>query len=156
VLDNDAKSLRMIVEQMHDTQIEVVEDFIGLIAQARNLGMPDLLMVNSSFIETFNRSDWWRNSTNSDLDPAIPIIYILDNQTPEAEVAAFEAGATDIIARPFHPKLLRSRLNSHLQARRSQQQMKNITRVDTLTSISNHREFYSQLSAEWSRGRRRV
>jgi diguanylate cyclase (GGDEF)-like protein len=154
VLDNDAKSLRMIVEQMHDTQIEVVEDFIGLIAQARNLGMPDLLMVNSSFIEKFNRSDWWRNSTNSDPDPAIPIIHILDSQTPEAEAAAFAAGATDIIARPFHPKLLRSRLNSHLQARRSQQQMKNITRIDTLTSISNHNDFYSQLSAEWSRAAR--
>lgn len=154
VLDNDAKSLRMIVEQMHDTQIEIVEDLIGLIAHVRNLGMPDLLMVNSSFIENVSGSDWWRNTTNSDPDPAIPIIHILDNQACEAETAVFDAGASDIIARPFHPKLLRSRLKSHLQIRRSKQLIKNFTRVDALTSLCNQREFCSQLSAEWSRGAR--
>ena len=154
VLDNDVKSLRMITEQMHDTQIEVVEDLIGLIAHARNFGMPDLLMVNSSFIKNVSGSDWWRNTTNSDTDPAIPIIHILDKLTSRAEAAAFEAGAADIIVRPFHPKLLRSRLKSHLQARRSKQLIKNFTRVDALTSIYSQREFCSQLSAEWSRGAR--
>ena len=154
VLDNDAQSLRMIVEQMHDTQIEVAEDLIGLIAHAHNLGMPDLLIVNSSFIENIGGSDWWRNATNSEPDPAIPIIHILDNWTSEAEAAAFEAGATDIIAKPFHPKLLRSRLNSHLQTHRSKQLIKNFTRVDALTSICNQREFCSKLSAEWSRAAR--
>ena len=154
VLDNDAKCVRMLVEQMHDTQIEVVEDLIGLIAHARNLGMPDLLMVNSSFIENVSGTDWWRNTTNSDPDPATPIIHILDNLTSSAEAAAFEAGAADIIVKPFHPKLLRSRLKSHLQERRSKQLIKNFTRVDALTSICNHREFCSQLSAEWSRAAR--
>ncbi|MCP4983509.1 MAG: diguanylate cyclase [Gammaproteobacteria bacterium] len=154
VLDNDAKSLRILVEQMHDTQIEVVEDIIGLIAHARNRGMPDLLMVNSSFIKNVSGSDWWRNSTNLDPDIAIPIIHILDKPNSEAEIAAFEAGATDIITKPFHPQLLRLRLNSFLQTRRSQQQINAVTHVDALTSIGNHREFYSRLSTEWSRGAR--
>ena len=154
VLDNDAQSLRMIVEQMHDAQVEVVEDFIGLIAHARNLGMPDLLIVNASFIENVSGSDWWRNSTNSDPSPATPIIHILDKHTPETEAAAFEAGAADIIAKPFHPKLLRSRLNSHLLARRSQQQLIIGSHVDALTSICNQRVFDSQLSREWSRNAR--
>ncbi len=154
VLDNDAQSLRMIVEQMHDAQVEVVEDFIGLIAHARNLGMPDLLLVNASFIENVSGSDWWRNVTNSDPNPATPIIHILDKQTPVAEAAAFAAGAADIVAKPFHPKLLRSRLNSHLQARRSQQKIINDSHVDALTSICNQREFDSQLSREWSRSAR--
>jgi diguanylate cyclase (GGDEF)-like protein len=154
VLDNDASSLRVIIEQMHDAQIEIVEDLIGLIAHPRNLGMPDLLMVNSSYIEEVSASDWWRNSTNSDSEPGIPIIHILDNLNPRAEAAAFEAGAVDIIARPFHPKLLRSRLKSHLQSHRSKQLIKNFTRVDALTSTFSKREFCSRLSAEWSRGAR--
>ena len=154
VLDNDAQSLRMIVEQMHDAQVEVVEDFIGLIANARNLGMPDLLMVNASFIENVSGSDWWRNVTNSDPSPATPIIHILDEQTPEAEAAAFETGAADVIAKPFHPKLLRSRINSHLQAHRSQQKIIKNSQLDALTSIGNQREFDSKLSREWSRNAR--
>lgn len=154
VLDNDAPSLRTIVEQMHDIQVEMVEDYIGLIAHARNLGMPDLLIVNTALVGILSGSDWWRNSTNTDPNPAMPIIHILEQQTTAAEAAAFEAGAADVIARPFHPRLLRSRLNSHLRARRAQLQFNNISRVDALTSICNRQEFDSRLLAEWGRGAR--
>jgi len=144
----------MIIEQMHDTQVEVVEDFIGLIANARNLGMPDLLIVNTALIGDVSGTDWWRNLTNSNPDPAIPIIHILDNSTPAAETAAVESGAADFVTRPFHPKLLRSRLNSHLRARLSRQQYNKIARVDALTSICNRREFDARLITDWGRGAR--
>jgi len=154
VLDNDASSLRVIIEQMHDAQVEVVEDFIGLIANARNLGMPDLLLVNTALIGDVSGTDWWRNLTNSNPDPAIPIIHILDNSTPAAETAAVDSGAADFVTRPFHPKLLRSRLNSHLRARLSRQQYNKIARVDALTSICNRREFDARLITDWGRGAR--
>lgn len=154
VLENHAPSLRIIVEQMHDAQVEVADDFIGLIAHARNLGSPDLLLVNTRLIGEVSGSDWWRNSTNSDPDPEIPIIHILEDTSAEKESAAFAAGATDVIARPFHPKLLRSRLNSHLQTRRLRQQFNKASRLDTLTSICNRREFNTRLSAEWGRSAR--
>ncbi len=154
VLDNHAPSLRVILEQMHDAQVELVEDFIGLIAYVRNLGIPDLLLVNTALIGDVRGRDWWRNSTNLDPDPPIPIIHILDKPTAAKEASAFETGATDIIARPFLPKLLRTRLNTHLQARRLQQLTKGFTRVDTLTSIGNRREFDSRLSSEWGRSAR--
>ncbi len=151
VLDDDPDSLRIVIEQMHDSQVEVAEDLMGLIAQARNLGMPDLLVVNSGLVGQQGGSDWWRNLTNSDPDPSIPIVHILDEQTPETEAAAIDAGAADVIVRPFHPKLLRSRLTSHLRARRARQQSNHIARVDALTSLSNRREFNARLRADWGR-----
>jgi diguanylate cyclase (GGDEF)-like protein len=154
VLDNDVQSLRMIIEQMHEIQVEVVDDFIGLIDHALNIGMPDLVIVNTELVGNIESSDWWRNWTNSDLDPAIPIIHIPANNTIEAEVAAFEMGAADIITKPLHPKLLRARLNTHLQARRSQLQINRISNVDVLTSIYNRREFDARLFLEWGRGAR--
>lgn len=42
----------------------------------------------------------------------------------------------------------------HLQARRSQQQLNNIARVDALTSVCNRREFDMRLVSEWGRGAR--
>ena len=69
-------------------------------------------------------------------------------------MAAFEVGASDVIAKPFHPKLIRMRLNTYLQARRLQQKFNQIARVDALTSISNRREFDARLSAEWGRSSR--
>ena len=154
VLDDDVDSLRMIVEQMRDVQIEVAPDFAGLVALALDRGMPDLVLANTALINGIEGTDWWRNSTDSDLDTVVPIIFISDEKTTEAEVGAFEAGAADFIARPFHPKVLRARLNMHLQARRSQQELNNIARVDALTSICNRREFDVRLMAEWSRSAR--
>jgi two-component system cell cycle response regulator len=50
--------------------------------------------------------------------------------------------------------VLQARLNMHLQARRFQQQLNNIARVDALTSICNRREFDVRLRSEWGRGAR--
>lgn len=154
VLDDDVSSLQMIVTQMQDAQVEVVRDFARLVDSAVNFGMPDLVIVNTAQLGGVDCTDWWRNSTDSDLETAVPVIFISDDKTTEAEVAAFEAGAADFIARPFHPRVLRARLKMHLQARRSQQQLNNIARVDALTSVCNRREFDMRLLAEWGRGAR--
>ena len=154
VLDNDVEGLQMIIEQMSNAQVEIAEDFASLVIAALDHGMPDLVLVNSALIGNIEGTDWWRNSTDSDLDAALPVIFLSDDKSTEAEVAAFEAGAADFIAKPFHPRVLGARLNMHLQARESQRQLNNIARVDGLTSISNRREFDLRLMAEWSRGAR--
>lgn len=154
VLDDDLQSLQMIIEQMRGAQVEVAKDFAALVASALNNGMPDLVLVNTALIGGIDSTDWWRNSTDSDLEAAVPVIFVSTDKTTEAEVAAFEAGAADFIAKPFHPRVLQARLNMHLQARRSQQQLNNIARVDALTSICNRREFDLRLMTEWGRGAR--
>ena len=154
VLDKDAQSLQMIISQMQDAQVEIAEDFPGLVASVLSLGQPDLVLVNTALIGGIESTDWWRNSTDSDLETAVPVIFVSDDKTTEAEVAAFEAGAADFIAKPFHPRVLRARLKMHLQARRSQQQLNNIARVDSLTSVCNRREFDMRLLSEWGRGAR--
>jgi diguanylate cyclase (GGDEF)-like protein len=154
VLDKDLHSLQMIIEQMRAAQVEVVDNFPKLVASALSNGMPDLVLVDTALIGGIESTDWWRNSTDSDLDAAVPVIFVSDDKTTEAEVAAFEAGAADFITKPFHPRVLQARLNMHLQARRSQQQLNNIARVDALTSICNRREFDLRLMTEWRRGAR--
>jgi diguanylate cyclase (GGDEF)-like protein len=154
VLDNDVPGLQMLIEQMNSVQIEIVEKFSDLVEAALDHGMPDLVLVNTALIDGNEGTDWWRNSTTADLDAAIPVIFLADDKSTEAEVAAFEAGAADFIAKPFHPRVLRARLNMHLQAREAQRQLSKIARVDALTSICNRREFNLRLMSEWSRGAR--
>ena len=156
VLDNDVPALQLIIEQMNSTQVEIMADFESLLTTALEHGIPDLVLVNTALIGDTADSDcdWWRNSADMQLDSALPVIFLSDDKCTEAEVAAFEAGAADFIAKPFHPRVLRARLNMHLQARESQRQLNNIARVDGLTAISNRREFDLRLMAEWSRGAR--
>jgi diguanylate cyclase (GGDEF)-like protein len=154
VLDNDVPALQMLIQQMNKAQVEIVENFSALQETVQDFGMPDMVLVNTALIDVTEGADWWCNATELDLDAAIPVIFVADDKSDEAEVAAFEAGAADFIAKPFHPKVLRARLNMHLQARESQRQLNKIARVDALTSICNRREFDLRLMSEWSRGAR--
>ena len=154
VLDDDVPALQMIIEQMSNTQVEIVRDFAALVAAALDRGAPDLVLANTALIDSTQGTDWWRQTGDSGLDGSLPVIFLSDDKSTESEVAAFEAGAADFIAKPFHPRVLRARLNMHLQARESQRQLNNIARVDGLTSICNRREFDLRLMSEWSRGAR--
>ncbi len=154
MLDDDADSVRMVVEQMRDAQVEVVTDFAGLVDAALNKGMPDLVLADTALLGGIEGTDWWRNETDSDLDIAVPVVFVSNDASTRTEAEAFEAGAADFIAKPFHSRVLRARLALHLRARRAQQQLNNLARVDPLTSICNRREFDLRLMTEWSRGAR--
>ena len=154
MLDNDADGVRLVVEQMRDAQVEVVTDFAELVDAALTHGMPDLVLADTALLGGIVGTDWWRNETDSDLDIAVPVVLVSSDASSQAEADAFEAGAADFIAKPFHPQVLRARLGLHLRARRSQQQLNNLARVDALTSVCNRREFDLRLMTEWGRGAR--
>lgn len=48
----------------------------------------------------------------------IPVIFLTAKDTAEDVVKGFEEGATDYIAKPFHPKELLARVQAHLQKAR--------------------------------------
>ena len=154
ILDTDIKCVRTVIEQMCDTQVEIVPDFSSLITSAHNQGIPDLVLADTALIGDNRGTDWWRDIAGSDLDIAVPVIFVSGDKSTNAEVAAFEAGAFDFISKPLHPKILRARLKMHLLAKRSNQQLSNIARVDSLTSICNRREFDYRLMSEWGRAAR--
>ena len=154
ILDNDIDSICMVIEQMRGAQVEIAGDFAKLVSSAINRGIPDLVLVNTALLESVDGTDWWRDSLDSEIETAVPVIFVTDVKTIQAEVTAFEAGAADYITKPFHPSVLQARLNTHLQARRSQQELNKIARFDALTSICNRREFDFRLMSEWGRGAR--
>ena len=78
MLDNDVDGLQIAIQQMSTAQVEIVEDFAALVAAARNNGMPDLVVVNTALLGDTEGTDWWRNSTDSDLDTPIPVIFLSD------------------------------------------------------------------------------
>lgn len=154
VLDDDVPSLQMIIQQMSDCRVEVVKDVDSMTELVREQSMPDMVIVSMNLVDAFDSSDWWRDTTKFDFEITIPIVFVSDIKTTEAELTAFEAGAVEFIAKPFHPKILKARLNTHLHARSTQQQLNAIARIDGLTSICNRREFDMRLLTEWRRSTR--
>ncbi|MCK9473971.1 response regulator [Sulfurimonas sp.] len=59
-----------------------------------------------------------RELKQNKLTQDIPVIFLTAKDTTEDVVKGFEAGVTDYIAKPFHPKELIARVGTHLQKAR--------------------------------------
>ncbi len=58
----------------------------------------------------------------------IPIIFLSGRSDELVVVEGFKAGGQDYVAKPFNPQELISRVNTHLDLRRKNQQLKNLNR----------------------------
>lgn len=83
-----------------------------------------------------------------------PVIFITDNRDPDAEVEMIEAGAVDVIHKPYHIKVLKARVLAHLAARQKTKQLELFARTDGLTGAYNRRAFDDLSAIEWSRALR--
>jgi diguanylate cyclase (GGDEF)-like protein len=84
----------------------------------------------------------------------VPVIFVTSHAEPAFEVAGFELGAADFIAKPYNAALVRARVNTQLRLKRLSDELRRIATVDVLTGVANRRRFDEMLEREWRRARR--
>jgi diguanylate cyclase (GGDEF)-like protein len=84
----------------------------------------------------------------------IPVIFVTGHAEVAFELAGFEIGAADFIAKPVNPSLLRARVMSQLRAKRMADELRRIASIDVLTGVANRRQFIETLERECRRARR--
>jgi len=152
VMDSDPKSIRIILEQMRNYQVDVVSDITGLGEQIERHGVPDLIMLDASTLGVDPQSDWYQSLVKYVLKGEAPVILMSRDADPQAEVAAFESGVVDFFVKPFHPNVLKARLTLNLDKSNAEKMLVHQARYDSLTGIPNRRAFSVQFQIEWDRG----
>ena len=84
----------------------------------------------------------------------VPVIFVTSHSEAEFEVAVFEKGAADFIAKPVSAPLVLARVKSQLRVKGMADELRQIATVDVLTGIANRRRFDESLEREWRRARR--
>jgi diguanylate cyclase (GGDEF)-like protein len=84
----------------------------------------------------------------------MPVIFVTSHCEPAFEVAGFEAGAADFIAKPVSAPLVLARVKTQLRVKRMADELRRIATIDVLTSVANRRRFDESLQQEWRRARR--
>lgn len=84
----------------------------------------------------------------------IPVIFVTGNNSTEQETEGLEAGAVDFIPKPFNPRVVRARVDTHLTLKRQSDLLRSLAYVDGLTGVSNRRRFDEYLEIEWRRSLR--
>lgn len=84
----------------------------------------------------------------------VPLLALAAPGDPVAELAAFDAGATDVVFDLSHAKVAQARLELHLRLQRSSALLASMARFDFITELPNRRELDRRLDQEWGRARR--
>jgi diguanylate cyclase (GGDEF)-like protein len=84
----------------------------------------------------------------------VPVIFVTCHSEPAFEVAGFELGAADFIAKPVSPALVRARVKTQLRVKHMGDELRRIAAVDVLTGVANRRRLDESLEREWRRSLR--
>jgi len=91
-----------------------------------------------------------------ELDQAknIPVIFITSLSSVNDEEKGLRLGAADYIIKPFHPDIVKLRVENHLKFVHQRKLLETLVGRDGLTEISNRRRFDEVLKKEWNRAQR--
>lgn len=76
---------------------------------------------------------------------SVPVILITSLSDIQHEQLGLTLGAVDYISKPFHPLLVKARVNTHIKLYRYRKQVEHQSMTDQLTGVANRRQhdFYS-------------
>jgi DNA-binding response OmpR family regulator len=117
IVDDSPINLKILVEALGDDHDVVVatSGADALVAATQN--RPDLCLLDIQ-MPGMNGYDLCRSLK---ADPAlceIPVIFVTALSRQENEIGGLALGAADYITKPFHPEIVRLRVNVHLELRR--------------------------------------
>jgi len=84
----------------------------------------------------------------------VPVIFVTSHSEAAFEVAGFEMGAADFIAKPVSASLVRARVKTQLRYKRMADELRRIATIDVLTGVANRRRFDEAIERECRRARR--
>jgi diguanylate cyclase (GGDEF)-like protein len=79
----------------------------------------------------------------------IPIIFLTACSDDVNEEHGLQVGAVDYIIKPFNPAIVRARINTHIELKRSRDLLAALSSIDGLTGIANRRKFDEFLQSQW-------
>jgi diguanylate cyclase (GGDEF)-like protein len=84
----------------------------------------------------------------------VPAIFITSHCDADFEVAGFDIGAADFLAKPVSPQLVRARVATQLRLKQLTDALRDGAATDLLTGLANRRSFDISLDRAWRSARR--
>lgn len=154
VVDDEATMRLMCRSVLESDGFKVIEAADGAEAvQAIEDNAPELILLDAMMptlpgLEALARI---RRLPNGQQVPVLMVTGLVDDLTINA---AFEAGASDFIAKPINWAILRQRVRRAISAYRAEREVLHLAYHDTLTGLPNRRLFLERLERALVRARR--
>jgi diguanylate cyclase (GGDEF)-like protein len=153
IVDDDPGSIRLMGNILSEIAIlRFATNGADALRLARE-DPPDLMLLDAE-MPGMSGFDICR-ALKADPDLAeVAVMFVTSHNEPAFEVAGFDLGAADFIAKPVSAPLLMARVETQLRVKRMSDELRRIATIDTLTVVANRRRFDAALAQEWRRSRR--
>lgn len=128
-LPENRRLLATIVAKYTDYEVTLAKDGRSVI-EGIERDLPDIILLDIMMPEM----DGYEVATRLRLNPAtmnIPIVFITALDKIEDKMKAFDIGAVDYIVKPFNPKEVLKRLNTHIELKKYRDQLESEIRSRT-------------------------
>jgi len=147
IVDGSAQHLQQLSHLLEDKYaVRAVDDVERALAMAQQLPRPDLILVD---VMQDGFAVCHRLRGNPDT-ASIPLIAMIERGQPELEHSAITEGASDVVARPLVPELLRARIATHVQLHQARAQVQRRRgQLRELSQIADAAAWAMASLAEW-------
>ncbi|MGQ4645923.1 diguanylate cyclase [Lyngbya aestuarii] len=158
VVDDVSHNLQVIADILEEVGYDTTfatsgEQALERVATAQpHLILLDLMMPEMNGFQVCSQL-----KSDSRLDE-IPVIFLTASHEKHHLIEAFAKGAVDYISKPFNAPELLARVRTHLELKHTQEQLRqcmnelvNLTAIDSLTQIWNHRYIGERVQQEFNR-----
>lgn len=153
IVDDMPDNVRIMAEALKGTDCQVRFATTGAKALELAGGGVDLILLDV-VMPDLDGLEVCRRLKSDDRTNSIPIIFVTAREETEDQTRGFDAGAVDYITKPINPAIVRARVRTHLELKRSRDLLAEKAHLDALTGICNRRRFDDCLDGEWKRAAR--
>ncbi len=150
LVDDDAQRAQVLAAAFSDDYEVAIADSPARALKACDERLPDLLLIDAS-LPGDGAVALCRRLLAQGSTAETPVVVITEGGDQVAQLRVLEAGAVDFIARPVHPKILRSRVSVQVTLKRQADLLRQWVYIDGLTGVCNPRYFDERLAREWGR-----
>lgn len=120
---------------------------------AKSENPPDLILLDILMPE-IDGYEVCNMLKNDEQTKKIPIIFVTAVSEVMDATKGFALGAVDYITKPFHPPMVKARVEIQLNLKRKQELLEKFAFIDALTEISNRRRLDEVFEKEFKRASR--
>ncbi|HEX8152240.1 MAG TPA: response regulator, partial [Thermoanaerobaculia bacterium] len=153
IVDDQPANIRVMAEALHD-QYELLFATSGAKAlEIASTGGVELVLLDVVMPE-LDGFEVCRRLKSDAATSRIPVIFVTAREEVGDEARGFNVGGVDYITKPIQPPIVRARVRTHLELKRTHDLLESLASVDALTGIANRRRFDAVLADEWKRAQR--
>ena len=156
IVDDTPINIKVLGEALRsDYKISVATSGEQALKIASSDAPPDLILLDivMSGMDGYEVCTKLKNNQKTE---KIPVIFITAKSHEKEETKGFELGAIDYITKPISVPIVRARVHTHLELKRTRDVLENLSHLDGLTGIANRRRLDEFLVKEWNRAIRKA